>query len=86
MKTSKWVEPLSLNASENFIGEVWRKHLQTTKISRKMFQSELDWFEDQLPMTRAEYLAIDRRGRGFGLSEEMRQQMFELDGRVPEPT
>lgn len=77
MKKPKWIEPLSLYARENLIGEVWRKHLQSTKISRKMFQSELDWFKDQLPMTRTDYLAVDRRGRGFGLSEEMRQQMFD---------
>ncbi|HNE06507.1 MAG TPA: AAA family ATPase, partial [Anaerolineales bacterium] len=77
MKTPKWIEPLSLNARENIIGEIWRKYLQSTKISRKMFQSELDWFKDQLPMSRADYLVVDRRGRGFGLSEEMRQQMFD---------
>jgi hypothetical protein len=77
IKTPKWSEPLSLHARENLIGEIWRKHLQSTKISRKMFQSELDWFKDQLPMTRTDYLAVDRRGRGFGLSEEMRQQMFD---------
>lgn len=77
LKTSKWIEPLSLAARENIIGEIWRKHLQDTKISRKMFQSELDWFKDQLPMTRTDYLTVDRRGRGFGLSEEMRQRMYD---------
>jgi len=77
MRTPKWSEPLSLHARESLIGEVWRKHLQSTNISRKMFQSELDWFKDQLPMTRTDYLAADRRGRGFGLSEELRQQMFD---------
>lgn len=76
MKNPKWVEPLSLSARENLIGKVWRTHLQDTHISRKMFQSELNWFKDQLPMKRADYLTVDRRGRGFGLSEEMRWRMF----------
>lgn len=76
MKTPKWIEPLSLGTRENLIGEVWRKHLQDTKITRKMFQSELDWFKDQLLFSREEYLTADRRGRGFGLSEEMRQRMY----------
>jgi superfamily I DNA/RNA helicase len=77
MKTPKWIDPLSMHARENLIGEVWRQYLQDTRISRKMFQSELDWFKDQIPMTRTDYLAADRRGRGFGLSEEMRQRMFD---------
>lgn len=77
MKSPKWIKPLSLSARETLVEEVWRKHLQNSNISRKMFQSELDWFKDQLPMTRREYLAVDRRGRGFGLSEKIRQMMFD---------
>lgn len=77
MKSPKWITPLSLSARETLVEEVWRKHLQNSNISRKMFQSELDWFKDQLPMTRREYLAVDRRGRGFGLSEKTRQMMFD---------
>lgn len=76
MEKPSWILPLSLSAREHRISETWRNHLRNTKISQKMFQSELDWFKDQLPMKRTEYLNADRRGRGFGLSEEMRGQMF----------
>lgn len=77
MKKPAWVLPLSLSAREYRLSEIWRSQLRGTKITQKMFQSELDWFKDQLPMKkRTEYFNVDRRGRGFGLNEEMRGQMF----------
>ncbi|HNB40738.1 MAG TPA: UvrD-helicase domain-containing protein [Anaerolineales bacterium] len=76
MNKPAWVSPLSLSAREHRLNEIWRSHLRDTKITQKMFQSELDWFKDQLPLRRTEYLTTDRRGRGFGLSEEMRGRMF----------
>lgn len=42
-----------------------------------MFQSEVDWLKDQLPMSREQYLAADRRGRGFPLNAEQRQRVFD---------
>lgn len=76
MKKPGWVPPLSMSARDYRLSEIWRSQLRNSKISQKMFQSELDWFKDQLPMKRTEYLNADRRGRGFGLSEEMRERMF----------
>ncbi len=45
--------------------------------------------KDQVPMTRKEYLSVERRGRGFGLNADQRHRMFdavkeyqkELEGR-----
>jgi len=50
--------------------------LADSKITDHMLLSEIDWLKDQLPMSQNEYLTIDRRGRGFGLSIEQRQKMW----------
>ena len=74
---TKWKEPLKLGVRKKIIEEVWREHLQNTTISAQMFQSEVDWLKDQVPMARKEYLSIERRGRGFPLNEELRQRVFD---------
>lgn len=76
-KEPKWVEPLKLSARRKVIEEIWRGHLQNSKISPHMFQSEVDWMKDQVPLSREEYLAVDRRGRGFPLNAEQRQRVFD---------
>ena len=73
----KWIEPLKLGARKKLIEEIWRTRLQNTTISAHMFQSEVDWLKDQIPLSREEYLNADRRGRGFGLSVEQRQRMLD---------
>jgi hypothetical protein len=75
-KQPKWIEPLKLSARRMIIEEIWRDHLQDASISPHMFQSEVDWMKDQLPMSLEEYLAADRRGRGFGLNAEQRRRLF----------
>jgi superfamily I DNA/RNA helicase len=88
-KGQKWVEPLSIKSRHKIIEGIWRKHLKDTSISAQMLQGEIDWMKDQVPMTRKEYLSIERRGRGFGLNADQRQRMFdavkeyqkELEGR-----
>ncbi len=76
-KEQKWIEPLKLSTRRKVIEEIWRGHLQNSKISPHMFQSEVDWMKDQLPLSRAEYLSADRRGRGFPLNAEQRQRVFD---------
>jgi superfamily I DNA/RNA helicase len=76
-KVQKWKDPLSLTARKKIMEQVWREHLQNTTISAQMFQSEVDWLKDQVPMSRKEYLSIERRGRGFPLNEELRQRVFD---------
>lgn len=73
---STWVKPLSLPQRERIIQQVWQKRLPDTPISTRMLQGEIDWLKDQIPLNEAEYLAVDRRGRGFRLSGEQRQRMW----------
>lgn len=88
-KDEKWLKPLSIKGRQRVVEGVWRKHLKDTSISAQMFQGEIDWMKDQMPMSRREYLSVERRGRGFGLNADQRQRMFdavkeyqkELDGR-----
>ena len=77
-KQPKWIEPLKLNARKKFIEEIWRAYLQNSSISAHMFQSEMDWLKDQVPLSQDEYLVADRRGRGFGLNGEQRQRVFDI--------
>ena len=74
---TKWVNPLRLKERQKLINETWRKHLKDTAISALRFKSEIDWFKDQVPSNRKDYLVVDRRGRGFGLTAEQRQQMYD---------
>ena len=76
-KGPKWIEPLKLGARRKVIEEVWQAYLQNSSISAHMFQSEVDWMKDQIPLSREEYLSTDRRGRGFPLNGEQRQRVFD---------
>jgi superfamily I DNA/RNA helicase len=76
-KDQPWIEPLSLRRREQVIHAAWRQHLSQTNLSRRMLLSEIDWIKDQLPVTRAEYTVIDRRGRGFRLSADLRTRVFD---------
>ena len=76
-KQPKWIEPLKLSARRRVIEEIWRVYLQNSSITPHMFQSEVDWIKDQIPLSREEYLVADRRGRGFPLNAEQRQSVFD---------
>lgn len=73
----KWVNPLSIKQRQKIVEGVWRRRLKETSISPQMFQGEIDWLKDQIPMSRREYLSVERRGRGFGLNVDQRQHMFD---------
>jgi len=75
-KNLAWVEPLSKHKRERILRAAWQNTLADSKITDHMLLSEIDWLKDQLPMSQNEYLTIDRRGRGFGLSIEQRQKMW----------
>jgi superfamily I DNA/RNA helicase len=75
-KQPSWVEPLSINKRERIIRAAWQKTLTGSTISEHMLLSEIDWLKDQLPLCQADYLSVDRRGRGFGLNAEQRQRMW----------
>lgn len=69
--------PIGERRRAALVTAAWRECLADTAISERMLQEEIDWFKDRLLNTRQEYLAADRTGRGFGLSEAMRQRMFD---------
>lgn len=77
MEDPKWIEPLSMNQRKKLVNETWQAGLKDSLISPQMFMSEIDWYKDQTPMNREDYLNADRRGRGFGLSVEQRQRMYD---------
>ncbi|MFZ6031160.1 MAG: UvrD-helicase domain-containing protein [Chloroflexota bacterium] len=72
-----WREPLKLSARRQLVDEIRRSVLKDVSLSTSMFEGEIDWFKDQLPMTRQAYLDADRRGRGFGLTAEQRAGMYD---------
>jgi hypothetical protein len=75
-KDLKWIKPLSINQREKLVRQAWERHLKDSSVTYPMFLSELDWFKDQPPMSRADYLTTARRGRGFGLTAEQRERVF----------
>jgi superfamily I DNA/RNA helicase len=75
-KQPAWIDPLSKRKRERIIHEVWQQTLQNTQITERMLLGEIDWCKDQRPLSQADYLLVDRRGRGFGLNAEQRQRMW----------
>ena len=71
-----WKEPLSIRKREEVVHQVWGKTLQDSTITEHMLISEIDWLKDQLPINQSEYITIDRRGRGFGLTADQRIRMW----------
>jgi superfamily I DNA/RNA helicase len=75
-KSSPWTDPLSVREREGLIEAVWRKHFDGANITPGMLRSELDWLKDQVAFDQDSYLTLERRGRGFRLTQEQRQRML----------
>jgi len=73
----QWTDPLSKSPRDMFIQAVWEKYLSDTTITAESLDTELDWFKDQVPMQKAEYLKVERKGRGFRLYQEQRAKMWD---------
>jgi len=73
----KWVSPLSMRKRTTKLKEAWENHLADTSLSINMLRGEIDWLKDQEPVSRKDYLQINRRGRGFGLIDTMRERVFD---------
>ncbi len=71
-----WQQPLSIRKRERILHQTWDMTLRDTTITEHKLLSEIDWLKDQLPMKQTEYLDVDRRGRGFGLTTEQRTRMW----------
>ena len=69
--------PIGERRRAPMLSQAWHQHLADTSVSERMLQEELDWFKDRLLNTRQEYLVADRAGRGFGLSEAMRNRVYD---------
>ncbi len=52
-------------------------YAHSASITENMLRSEIDWFKDQVFTTPTEYLSVERRGRGFRLSQAQRQRMLQ---------
>ncbi|MBN1954542.1 MAG: DEAD/DEAH box helicase family protein [Anaerolineae bacterium] len=68
--------PLPLRQRDALVREVQAEYLVGSSVSGGMFRSEVDWVKDSGIVTREEYLAADRRGRGFRLTQGQREHMF----------
>lgn len=75
-QTPAWSSPISLNKQREIIRQVWQTTLKNTALSETQLLSEINWIKDQLPLSQQQYLNSDRRGRGFGLTEEQRLQIW----------
>jgi hypothetical protein len=71
-----WSNPLSQKERNELNFEVWRQVLKDSRITATQLEGEINWFKDQLPMSRADYLATERRGRGFALAQSGRERMY----------
>jgi hypothetical protein len=73
----RWIDPISTNKRQRLVRNIWEKHLQSSGITENMFLSEIDWWKDQLPLAKAGYLEAKRKGRGFRLTTDKRQRVFQ---------
>jgi hypothetical protein len=71
-----WTDPLTIQQRTKLLDSVCRSHLSGSNITTSMLRSEIDWIKDQLPADLVDYLATDRRGRGFRLSAEQRRRIW----------
>jgi len=67
---------VGLRERRALIDQVWQQHLATTALSPELLQSEIDWLKDRLITTRQGYREADRAGRGFALTEAMRDRVY----------
>ncbi len=74
--SSPWLDPLSVRERDGLVEAVWRKHFEGTSITPGMLRSELDWLKDQVVFDQDSYLTLERRGRGFRLTQDQRERML----------
>ncbi len=72
-----WQKPINQTQRVRLVTSILEKHFSGTSITAESLAGELDWFKDQIPMDRSAYLAVIRKGRGFRLSREQREKMWE---------
>lgn len=70
-----WTKPIGEGKRAQLLRVTWSEFFQGTLVTQNMLRSEIDWFKDQSCTQAADYLQLERRGRGFRLMPEQRQRM-----------
>jgi hypothetical protein len=68
--------PISIHKRDALVRQIRAEYLTDDNISDRMLRSELDWVKDSGITRREGYLEADRRGRGFRLTQNQREQVF----------
>ena len=74
--TEPWINPVGMERRQAVLREVKNQVLPLARMTTGMLRSEVDWVKDNAINGPDEYLAADRRGRGFALNQGQRVQMF----------
>ncbi len=75
-KDKPWRKLVRYRDRLDLVTQVWHEQLRDTAVSEQMLMDEIDWYKDRLLFSEEDYLSADRSGRGFALTEAMRQKMF----------
>jgi hypothetical protein len=75
-KDKVWRDLVRYRDRLDLVTQVWHEQLRDTAVSEQMLMDEIDWYKDRLLFCKADYLAADRSGRGFALSDPMRQRVY----------
>ncbi|WP_420642244.1 UvrD-helicase domain-containing protein [Candidatus Leptofilum sp.] len=75
-RSNQWRKLVRYRDRLDLVTQVWHEQLRDTAVSEQMLMDEIDWYKDRLLFSEADYLSADRSGRGFALTESMRQKMF----------
>ncbi len=75
-KAKPWRDLVRYRDRLALVTQVWHEQLRDTAVSEQMLMDEIDWYKDRPLFCEADYLAADRSGRGFALSELMRQRIY----------
>jgi hypothetical protein len=75
--SSEPFNPISTRKRQTLVREVWTEYLGESGISQPRFESELGWVKDLGIAQHEAYMEVSRRGRGFRLSQNQRELMFE---------
>ncbi|MCC6606079.1 MAG: DEAD/DEAH box helicase [Anaerolineae bacterium] len=75
-KDKVWRDLVRYRDRLDLVTQVWHEQLRDTAVSEQMLMDEIDWYKDRLLFSEADYLAADRSGRGFALSDQMRQRVY----------
>ena len=67
---------LSDSRRMRIVRSIWAEELRESNVTVRMFASELGWLKDNGISQLNAYCEVNRRGRGFRLSQEQRERMF----------